>query len=226
MEETASPDQAKKERHDYLAEVFSAIILGLATVGAAYGAYQASLCDGNSLDKYSDALAKVSDANSKRVEALQNFTFDMITWMEWQSRIISADKSQGAQSQVDEEVADSILSDFMEDRMKSALIWSEVESEKRKKVVHPTESDEYALELFTETFEAEEAGKAALEEARRSGSLGDQYTLTTVLFTISMFFAGIASAFKHHRVRFTMVTVAALMLALTAAKLATLPMAG
>lgn len=224
LSEVARSDRA--ERRAYLAEMLSAVLLGLATVGAAYGAYQASLYDGKSLDSYSEALAKVSDASAKKLEALQGYTFDMITWMEWQSRIISASKEAGTQSLVDEEIANSIATDFMEERLKQALIWADEESTKQNKKVHPSESEVYGLTLFQEAFDAEEQSQVALDGARKANDLGDAFTLTTVLFTIAMFFAGIALVFKKDRMKFAMIGIAALLLVFTAIRFFSLPMAG
>jgi hypothetical protein len=64
--------------------------------------------------------------------------------MEWQDHTIAADKSTGPAAKVEKEIADIILVDFMEERMRDALVWAEEQGQKQKKVVHPTDSDEYA----------------------------------------------------------------------------------
>lgn len=70
--ESNSATDAKVERRSYLIEMVTAILLGLATVGAAYAAYQASLYDGNSLDRYSEGISKSAEASGKQLEARED----------------------------------------------------------------------------------------------------------------------------------------------------------
>lgn len=226
MNEPDPQTESRTERRSYLIEVLTAIVLGLATVGAAFAGYQSSLYGGASLDQYNIGVAKTNDANAKMLEASQGYTFDMITWMEWQSRMISADKQDGAQAKLDGEIAKEIEDDFMEERLKEALIWSDKESEKKKTFVHPTESPEYAAALFAETFDLEDQSKRAIAGARRANETGDHFTLITVLFTIVLFFGGIATVFKHQPVKLAMLLMSVLLLCVTAVKLFMLPMAG
>lgn len=226
MQESTESTAAADSKRGYIIEIVTAVVLGLATVGAAFAAYQASLCDGNTLDRYNEGIAKITESSAKQLEAAQSYTFDMITWMEWQSRKISADKQDGPQAKIDGEIAQEIEDDFMEERLKQALIWSDNETVKQKKYVHPTESPDYAMDLFADTFALQDESKKAIEQAKRANDLGDQFTLTTVLFTIVMFFSGIATVFKRDAVKMTMLVLATLLLVATAAKLFMLPMAG
>lgn len=226
MDEANQPTEAKAERRSYGIEVITAIVLGLATVGAAFAGYQSSLYGGESLDNYNIGVAKVSESNAKVLEASQGYTFDMITWMEWESRTISAEKQDGAQAKIDGEIAQAIEDDFMEERLKDALKWSSAETIKTKKFVHPTESPEYAMQLFGESFELQDSSKKAIDDARRANRTGDQFTLTTVLFTIVLFFGGIATVFRHVPVKLAMLVLSVALLGVTAVKLFSLPFAG
>lgn len=213
------------ERRNYLIEIFAAVLLGLATVGAAYGAFQASLYDGNSLDKYSEGISKVAEASGSQLQAAQEYTLDMVTWMEWQSRMISADKEDGDQAKVDNEIAESIENQFMEDRLTEALIWAAEEHKRTKEYVHPTESPAYQEALLQESFDIYEASQEAMEVARKSNGMGDQFTLTTVLYTIVLFFTGIATVFKHDKVKLTLLAMSTLLFLATTVRLFMLPMA-
>lgn len=214
---------ARAERRSYVIELVTALVIGAATVGAAWATYQESLYSGQSLDQYNEGIAKLADSNTKNLEAAQGFTFDMITWMEWQNRTIAAEKLGGTEGRVEQEVADAILADFMEERMQTALVWAEEETKKQKKVVHPTDSDEYAVSLFGDTFQAREESEQAIAEARKASELGDQYTLATVFFTIVLFFAGIATVFKRDPIKLAMLIMAAILLIGTGIRLLGLP---
>lgn len=221
----STAEEARTERRHYFVELWTAVLLGLATVGAAYAAYQASLYDGNSLDRYSEGIAKSAEASGKQLEAQGGFTLDMVTWMEWQSRVISAGGG-GAQAKSDDIIASSIYEDFMEERLKAALEWSDKESKSRGDFSHPTESPDYAIELFQPALETQEAAATAMSEARKANDIGDQFTLVTVLYTIVLFFSGIATVFKSDRVKLVLLGMAAILFLATTLKLLMLPAAG
>ncbi len=225
-ESTATEQAAASDRRGYLIEVVTAILLGLATLGAAYAAYQASLYDGNSLDRYSEAIAKTAETSGKQLEAQGGFTLDMITWMEWQSRVIASGSENSAQAKADEVIAQSIYDDFMEERLKDALDWSDKESKAQKKFVHPTESPDYGLALFSDAFENQEQATNAMKAARKANDIGDRFTLLTVLYTIALFFAGIATVFKRDPVKLALLGMGVALFLFTTAKLAMLPAAG
>lgn len=222
MEEKGTAMPAAEKRA-YLLEVLTAIVLGLGTTGAAYAAYQASLYDGNSLDAYTEGLLKSSDASKMTLEAQNNFTYDMITWMQWQGHIVAAEKLSGKEAEVEQALADSVATDFIEERLKLAMEWSDKESAKQGKFISPLESEDYALELFAEAFDTEAAMKATIEKARKANNTGDEYTLLTVLFTISLFFAGIATVFKRDPVKIALLGAGAVTLTFTAIRLFGLP---
>jgi len=221
-----APSEARAERRGYVIELVTALVIGAATVGAAWATYQESLYSGQSLDRYNEAIAKLEDSNTKNLEALQGYSFDMITWMEWQNHTIAADKSTGPAAKVEKEIADTIFADFMEERMRDALAWAEEESQKQKKVVHPTDSDEYAMSLFGDTFQVREESDQAIEAARKASEVGDQYTLITVFFTIVLFFAGIATVFKRDPIKVAMLIMAVVILVGTGIMLIGQPVAG
>lgn len=217
---------APSDRKGYVIELLTALIIGAATVGAAWATYQESLYSGESLDRYNVGIAKLNDANTLNLEANNGFTFDMITWMEWESRTIAAESLRGDAAKVEREIADAISQDFMEERMKDALSWAKEETKNQKTLVHPTDSDTYAMALFGDTFQAREESDQAIDSARKASATGDQYTLITVFFTIVLFFAGIATVFKRDPIKLAMLVMAVLLLVGTGIRMFGLPVAG
>lgn len=226
METQTNAADKQLEKRETILEVVTAVVLGIATMGAAFAAYQSSLYNGSSLDHYSMSLVKSSSANAQTLEAAQNFTYDMITWLEWKSRQVSAAKGEGNQAKVDNEVAQTIERDFMEDRMKSAIAWAKNESAKNGQLVHPTDSEEYALALMAEAFDTEIEQEAEIEKARKDSSTGDKFTLSTVLFTIVLFFTGIAAVFKRLGLKTVMISIAVVFLLVSLVHILSLPLAG
>lgn len=226
MSNEKTNDELRAEKRETTLEIVTAIVLGIATMGAAFAAYQASLYSGSSLDHYSMSLTKSSSANAKTLEASQNFTYDMITWLEYEARLISASKGEGAQAKVDGEVAKEIERDFLEDRMKEALAWSKKQSRKTGKQVHPTDSEDYAIALLGEAVDTETQQDAEIEKARKDNSTGDKFTLSTVLFTIVLFFTGIAAVMRRLPIKTVLISIATLFLGFALIHLLSLPLAG
>ena len=139
---------------------------------------------------------------------------------------MASERGTGDKAKVDAEIAQSIEEEFMEDRLKEALVWADEESAKKKTRVHPTDSDAYALELFGEALDTEAESTKMFEKARKANDMGDKFTLITVYFTIVLFFSGITTAFKRDPVKLTMLALSAVFLAYTTVKLFQLPAAG
>lgn len=218
--------ELRTEKRETLLEIVTAIVLGIATIGAAFAAYQASLYSGSSLDHYSMSLVKTANANAQTLEASQSFIYDMITWLEYESRTISASKGAGIQAKVDGEVAKVIEKDFLEDRMKAAIAWAKEESKKSAIRLHPTDSEDYAMELLGGAVDTETEQVAEIEKARKDNSTGDKFTLSTVLFTIVLFFTGIAAVMRRLGIRTVLISIATLFLAFAVVHLLSLPLAG
>jgi len=225
MSETAvTPDPvAAAERRSTIIEVITAILLGLATIGAAYAAYQASLYDGNSLENYSIGISKTAEGSGKDAQAMQVLMTDMNLWMEWQSRMISADKNDGAQAKIDKEIADTIENNFMSAELQEAIIWSVEESEKQKKHIDYTDNEAYALSIFSDSLDFEDKAAAAFATAGKQNGIGDKYMFVTVLFAIVLFFAGIALVFKREGVKLTIILIAAGLFVFSLVRLLGLP---
>lgn len=68
MEPAAS--EARAERRGFVIELVTALVIGAATVGAAWETFQETLYSGQSLDRYNEAIAKLADSNTKNLEAL------------------------------------------------------------------------------------------------------------------------------------------------------------
>ncbi|MBX7132803.1 MAG: hypothetical protein K1X67_09025 [Fimbriimonadaceae bacterium] len=224
METSPRSDAARLDHRSYVLEVLLAIVLGLSTVGAAYAAYQASRYDGNALAAYSESLAKTNDTNAAELRAAQRLTMDMLGFNQFKALQLATAQ---AKTPADQQTVYAISVVFQEESFSGtfakAVQWSEDEYEKKKQVVSPADYEPYVKELEAPALAIRKERESALDDARSFGDLGDQFTLMTVLFTIVLFFTGIAAVFKRDPVKITLLVAASVLLVATAARLFTLP---
>lgn len=82
------------------------------------------------------------------------------------------------------------------------------------------------MELLGGAVDTETEQVAEIEKARKDNSTGDKFTLSTVLFTIVLFFTGIAAVMRRLGIRTVLISIATLFLAFAVVHLLSLPLAG
>jgi hypothetical protein len=76
-----APDDPSEKRSAIL-DVIAAIVLGVTTGFAAFGAYQSSLYGGNQATAYTEATNTLGDANRELLRGVQERSFDTTVWIE------------------------------------------------------------------------------------------------------------------------------------------------
>jgi hypothetical protein len=225
--DSATVDTSKQLDHrSYVLEIVIAVVLGLSTVGAAYAAYQASLYGGSALDAYSLVLVKTNDTNAAHLKADQALTMDMLSYNQYKALTLAIAQ---AKNEKDQDTAYGIAQVFKDENLSGtfakAVTWSDEKDLKEKVYVSPLTYQPYLDELEEPSRKLAAERDRALSTARQLNDTGDQFTLMTVLFTIVLFFTGIAAVFKRDPVKITLLVVATLLLVVTAGRLFTLPAA-
>ena len=64
------------EKRDAVVDTASAVVLGLTTMLAAFGAYQAALWGGNQATAYTQAINTLGEANRELLRGVQERSFD------------------------------------------------------------------------------------------------------------------------------------------------------
>ncbi len=70
------------DRKSELLDVAGAVLLGVTTALAAYGAYEGSLYGGNQATAYTQAINTLGEANRESLQGMQERTFDTTVWLE------------------------------------------------------------------------------------------------------------------------------------------------
>jgi hypothetical protein len=226
MEGSPSRELVRAEHRAYVLEILLGILLGLATVGAAYAAYQASRYDGNTLGAYTEALVKTNETNAAEMKAFQQLTLDMLSYNQFKALRLNIAQVVGKENKVKAwAIADIYLDENLTGTFNKAVRWSVEKDEEEEIFISPAKYEPYVKELESAPLKSKNERDAALKKAQILGNLGDQYTLLTVLFAIVLFFSGIAAVFKREPVKITLLVTASVLMVITLTRLVMLPAA-
>lgn len=108
---------------------------------------------------------------------------------------------------------------------KPAATATEDEDEEGLDFTTPKDAAEYHRSLFKDADARRKESNAKFAEGQKANQTGDKFTLMTVLFTISLFFGGLAATIKRFRIRVVFVGVALVVLVAVAVSMVGLPRA-
>ncbi len=197
---------ARDAWRDERVEVVAAVLLSLATVLSAWGAYQATRWGGNQANSYAEAAELRSEAASHATVASRQIQIDVATYLAWSDAALGGDET---------------LAKYIEDRFRTEfLVAFEAWLGERPPDIAlipigtPFERPEYVLAeqqaADAKTVEAERA----LSDAQKANQTGDDFVLTAVLFASVLFFAGIAARLRPQWLRWAMLGVGMLIFAI------------
>ena len=199
MADTTSTTADADRRHGR-AELFAAILLGIAGVLTAFCAYKAALTDGDALQGYTESTQQLTDSNQFYSQALSRSTRDQQLFSQF------ALESQTA----NEELVAYMLT-LMDDNLRNAVLWwsdavQQDETLLSPFVDHP--DNPYVNVDQAEATALEAQSNETYQEASDFDEEGDQYELAAVLFALTLFFAGIATLLKRIQATYVLLAVA------------------
>ncbi|MFO1493443.1 MAG: hypothetical protein U1F26_02140 [Lysobacterales bacterium] len=192
-------------------ELSAAILLGLGAIGASVAGYQEGLWGGQSVEAYGAASAMTTKASTTYNDELSTFTSDTQIDIRTKELIWEGDESEDeTQSQRVLGMASwmllSQISDVAykhlglpEDKRKAYMDGNGeivLTHEELMKALETDLSDEYVDEVFGDSDGEFEAADKRFAEGSTANNNGDQFSLATVILTVSLFFAGVSLVFK------------------------------
>lgn len=196
-------------------EPASVVILSLATLTSGWSAYQASLWDGEQTFALALSAAAGREAARLSVQASQRRTVDGEMFVVYLATL-----------RRDPKAAEFLLQRFRPVAKEALKAWL---------ATHPLENPRAPASPFmmpsysvAEDQGEQQAAKQSDEEfdkANRANGISDRYVLLTVLFSITMFLAGIGPVFKDSRIRTSLVALGGLFLVVSLAILCRYPVA-
>lgn len=226
-------------------ELAAAILLGLAAMGVAWSSYQSGLWGGKMTEAYSEASKITTEASTANNDMLVEMSHDLS--VDVQAKILIAqgrDTSNETDRARDYELASYLyLYQLSEDAYKSLGLPADV-LEKANKDPEPGQEDEdilipeeelqkafyvdlddaYYDHKFKESDKMFDEADDRFDEGRKANDIGDHFDLAGVIFTASLFFAGLGLVLKSSA-RWGLFGLGALIFVAAAVYLFTLPLA-
>jgi hypothetical protein len=207
-------DAVEQDRRRRWVEVLRALVLGLATIGSTWCAYQSSRWGG--VQAFELAAAGQSDRHAVReaMAAVQVRAFDATMLIHYVRAL-----------QEKHEPSAEFLYRRLRPQLKSAVDeWMATSPFTNADAPRtPFEMPAYVQPEAQEAVRQQQAASAAREAAQRANHNSDRYVMLTVAFASVLFFGGIGGTFQSYVIRLTMAAVAAIVLISISIALATMP---
>jgi hypothetical protein len=201
---------------DRRTNMLALLLMAVATLGSSWSGYQATLWDGIQAFLMMDATGQSRDANEKALTANGQRAMDGAMFVEY-----SRDLYEGRE----------LLAEFFLARMRPELqqaiqAWLATHPLKNPNAPPtPFAMPQYRLRLDDEARESAAKYDATYKEARRANLTSDTYALLGVLFTASLFLAGLVSGFDDKLIRRMILGLSFAVLLLAAVAMAPLSIA-
>jgi hypothetical protein len=200
------------DKSDWI-ELVSALLLALATISAAWCAYQSTRWSGVQANAYASAGANRQESVRASSEYGAQVNIDVAVFMAW----VQARRDQ-----------DTDLAGFWEERFRAEFkpafdAWLDSVPVGQIPPGSPFALAEYAPASRVLAEELERKAEDSAAEAREANQTGDNFVLLAVLFASVLFFAGVGTKFKGYRVRVAMVALASVFYLVTTFLVFSLP---
>jgi hypothetical protein len=194
-------DHLTEEEKSYKLDYMGAAIIGIATILAATSAYYSALWGGHMSQKYTGAVTTLTEASTMYLESLSDMnTFE---FRDFQDGIMFS-QYQLAEDRNDTENA-TFYKGYLSEPFQNMIEVDGTNEEKEalyKKYddSHATAIKDYetrmdsSIVLWGESYEL-------ISEGDEANSHGDQFTLSTVLFTVVLFFAGMSAVARRYKLK-------------------------
>jgi hypothetical protein len=212
--ELSEPGHGSTVTRERFWELVATFLLAIATVGIAWGGYQAARWSGLQAQRYAQANTARSEANRASTSAGQDRLQDLLNFNRWLEVSTEGNLQLAALYQ----------RRFLPEFVPAFQAWiAQDPLQNTSAVPSPLDMPQYRPPGFTEANRLEHNGDVAFDGAKNATDDTDAYVLTTVFFAAVLFFAGISLRFDWAPLRASVVGFAVLFLAYGLARFAALP---
>lgn len=198
-------------------EIIITVLLGITTILGAFAAYCSALWGGEMQTSYTQSVTVTNHANTIYLEALSDLNSfevndmkDDIIYSQWKDNTEKGDTEDAAYFFT--KLSEGLQKDLKDDPKDV----SEYEKEQ-------TAYLDSINARMKESEELNDSAKVLLTKGNNANKVGDDFTLCTVLFTIVLFFLGLASLKTHSAMQKTYVILAVVILVLSLVRMVTIP---
>jgi hypothetical protein len=192
--------QERFNRTDWI-ELAAAVILALATIVAAWSAYQATRWGGEQAKASRNALEARADASQLTTIYTAEIQVDVQLWTTWLQQ--AADENDRGMAFFEERFRDEFRPAFD--------AWLALKPEGEAPPGTPFDMEEYAPESRAQAEQRLADSEAAADASAEANQTGDNFVLTAVIMASVLFFAGVGTKLKGRAVRLLMLVFAALL---------------
>ncbi len=202
-----SPSQDEKKPFDPF-ELTAAILLGLGATAASVAGHQNNLWGGLSVQAYSSATAMTTSASTTFNNEQSTYDNDVdierrakeLIWESREDTNLSRSAGMASWMLISQLSAtaykhlglpEEVRKDYWDGNAQAVLTPEHLETA----LVNDLSSD-YVGELFADSAAEFAAADKRFEEGSDANTKGDQFSLAVVIFTVSLFFAGLSLVFK------------------------------
>ena len=179
-------------------ELIVAVILGLATLGSAWSAYQSALWGNMQSFRLAEASGAGRRAGEKAVYANQLRGADLLLFQAYIRAV----------SENNQSLADFLFQRFRPEFKVATEAWLATRPLKNPAAPSsPFDMKEYSIAIDRETQLLREEEATKFTEARKASDISDNYLLLTVVFGVALFLGGITATFKGPKVRAIMLAL-------------------
>jgi hypothetical protein len=197
-------------------ELIVAVILGLATLGSAWSAYQSGLWNGIQTFRLAESTAAGRRAGEKFVFANQLRGVDLVLFEAYLRAL----------TENNQRLAEFLFQRFRPEFKVATEAWLKTRPLKNPSAPSsPFVMKEYSLAVDKEMQQSRQEEATKFTEARKANTNSDYYLLLTVLFSVALFLGGITAAFKRPRIRGIVLVLSVMTITAAAIFLAFLPLA-
>ena len=185
--------QERFNRTDWI-ELAATILLSLATIAAAWSAYQSTRWGGVQANSYSAAAAKRTEATQQNSIFAAQAQIDVMTWISYLEH-----------RQAGDELGATFLKDRFRAEFKPAFdAWVALVPPGEVPPGTPFELPQYQPEARRLANELNDAADESAAIAREANQTGDNFVLVTVVMASVLFFAGVGTKVKGRGIRLFM----------------------
>ena len=189
--------QGRFNRTDWI-ELAAAVLLALATIMAAWSAYQATRWSGVQANAFSAAGAARTEATQENSIFAAQVQIDVMLWLEYLK-----------QDQAGETAGAAFLEERFRDEFRDAHEeWMALLEAGEVPPGTPFDLESYAPAAERRAVELNQQADELAAEAREANQTSDNFVLVAVIMASVLFFAGVGTKFKGRAVRLTMLIMA------------------
>lgn len=210
---TAAPTDGSRLISGPWSDVIVAVILSVTAVATAWSAFQASKWSGAMTVAFNDAAVDRTLAATDIAQASRDITGDRATFSSYVLALAAGD-----------DAADIMFEEFRDEVKPLVATWAARDPLSNPGVASPFDDPAYTVAATVDMAAAElAAAEARTDEALEARQNAGNYTLTTVMFAVVLFLAGLSRQFESRLVTMTLAAVALVILVVGIGLLVALP---